>query len=93
MILLGTRKKNHYLSRDSHSFFHKKIYILILLLVTVTTNFLTFQVRNPISITIISNIKKLHGLSPRANYTERATAAFQRSDCQLLRTEGATWSA
>jgi hypothetical protein len=36
--------------------------------------------------------KKLHGRSPRANYTDRATAACRRSDCQLLRTEGATWS-
>jgi hypothetical protein len=26
---------------------------------------------------------KLHGLSPRANYTDRATAACRRSDCQL----------
>jgi hypothetical protein len=34
-----------------------------------------------------------HGLSPRANYTDRATAACRRSDCQLLRIEGATWSA
>jgi hypothetical protein len=33
---------------------------------------------------------KLHGLSPRANYTDRAC---RRSDCQLLRIEGATWSA
>jgi hypothetical protein len=32
---------------------------------------------------------KLHGLSPRANYTDRATAACRRSDCQLLRIEGA----
>jgi hypothetical protein len=32
--------------------------------------------------------KKLHGLSPRANYTDRATAACRRSDCQLLRIEG-----
>jgi hypothetical protein len=31
---------------------------------------------------------KLHGLSPRANYTDRATAACWRSDCQLLRIEG-----
>jgi hypothetical protein len=31
---------------------------------------------------------KLHGLSPRANYTDRATAACRRSDWQLLRTEG-----
>jgi hypothetical protein len=36
---------------------------------------------------------KLHGLSPRANYTDRATAASRRSGCQLLRIEGATWSA
>jgi hypothetical protein len=40
------------------------------------------------------NLKlKLHGLSPRANYTDRATAACRRSHCQLLRIEGATWSA
>jgi hypothetical protein len=33
--------------------------------------------------------KKLNsGLSPRANYTDRATAACRRSDCQLLRIEG-----
>jgi hypothetical protein len=31
---------------------------------------------------------KLHGPSPRANYTDRATAACRRSDCQLLRIEG-----
>jgi hypothetical protein len=36
---------------------------------------------------------KLHGLSPRANYTDRATAASRRSNCQLLRIKGATWSA
>jgi hypothetical protein len=38
-------------------------------------------------------IKKLHGLSPRANYIDRATAACRRSDYQLLRIDGATWSA
>jgi hypothetical protein len=32
-------------------------------------------------------------LSPRANYTDRATAACQRSDCQRLRIEDATLSA
>jgi hypothetical protein len=37
--------------------------------------------------------KKLHGLSPRANYTDRATATCRRSDCQLLRIQGATWAA
>jgi hypothetical protein len=26
----------------------------------------------------------LHGLSPRANYTDRANAACRRSDCQLF---------
>jgi hypothetical protein len=36
---------------------------------------------------------KHHGLSPRANYTDWVTAACRRSDCQLLRIEGATWSA
>jgi hypothetical protein len=35
----------------------------------------------------------LHSLSPRTNYTDRATAACRRSECQLLRIEGATWSA
>jgi hypothetical protein len=37
--------------------------------------------------------RNLHGLSPRANYTDRATTACRRSDCQLLQVEGATWSA
>ena len=31
---------------------------------------------------------KLRGLSPRANYTDRAAAAGRRSQCQLLRIEG-----
>jgi hypothetical protein len=31
---------------------------------------------------------KLHGLSPRANYNDRATVACRRSDCQLLRIRG-----
>jgi hypothetical protein len=36
---------------------------------------------------------KFHGLSPRTNYTYRATAACQRSDYQLFRIKGATLSA
>jgi hypothetical protein len=32
--------------------------------------------------------KKLHGLSPRANYTDRATTACRRSDCQLFADRG-----
>jgi hypothetical protein len=35
-------------------------------------------------------LKKLRGLSPRANYTDRATAACR---LRFLRIEGATWSA
>jgi hypothetical protein len=31
---------------------------------------------------------KLHGLSPRANYTDRAIAACRRSDCQLFADKG-----
>jgi hypothetical protein len=36
---------------------------------------------------------KLRGFGPRANYTDRATAACWRSYCQILRTEGVAWSA
>jgi hypothetical protein len=36
---------------------------------------------------------KLRGVSPRANYAERATAAWRRSLCQLLLIKGAVWSA
>jgi hypothetical protein len=38
------------------------------------------------------NHKKLRGLSPPANYTDRATAVCRRNSCQLSRIEGATWS-
>jgi hypothetical protein len=31
---------------------------------------------------------KLHDLSPRANYTDRATAACRRSDCHLFAARG-----
>jgi hypothetical protein len=37
--------------------------------------------------------QKLRGFSPRANYTDRAITVCRRSWCQLLRIEGATWSA
>jgi hypothetical protein len=46
-----------------------------------------------INLLITKKKTKLHGLSPRANYTDREKAACRRSDCQLLRIEGATWSA
>jgi hypothetical protein len=35
----------------------------------------------------------LVALSPHANYTDRTTAACRRSQCQLLRIDGVTWSA
>jgi hypothetical protein len=37
--------------------------------------------------------KKLRGRSPQAKYTDRATAACRRSQCQPLRVEGVAWSA
>jgi hypothetical protein len=56
-------------------------------LVIITSCFIAYVDFGP------SCIKKnLHGLSPRANYTDRATAACPLSVCQLLRIEGATWS-
>jgi hypothetical protein len=42
--------------------------------------------------TELSEKKNLHGPSPRANYTDRATTASRRSGCQLLRIKGAMWS-
>jgi hypothetical protein len=42
---------------------------------------------------LIETKTKLHGLSPRPNYTDRATAACRRSDCELLRIKGSMWSA
>jgi hypothetical protein len=36
---------------------------------------------------------KLHGLSPRANYTDRATAVVGEVIVNFLPIEGATWSA
>ena len=37
---------------------------------------------------ILIYINSLRGLSPQANYTDRAAAAVRRSKCQLLRIEG-----
>jgi hypothetical protein len=49
--------------------------------------------KNELASVVVKQTNKLHSLSPRANYTDRATAACRQSDCQLLRIEGATWSA
>jgi hypothetical protein len=51
-----------------------------------TTDFLLKYINN-------NNNKKLRGLSPQANYTDRATAACWRSLRQILRIEGVAWSA
>jgi hypothetical protein len=56
-------------------------------------NFLGFITEFPSELLFFIPKKKLHGLSPRSNYTDRATAACRRSDCQLLQIVGATWSA
>jgi hypothetical protein len=53
---------------------------------------LIYQQHKHIDLIVTSKKTKLHGLSPQANYTDRATAACRRSDYQLLRIEGATWS-
>jgi hypothetical protein len=42
---------------------------------------------------VVQQQQHLRGLSPRANYTDRATAACRRSYCQLLPIEGVVWSA
>jgi hypothetical protein len=38
-------------------------------------------------------LNKLRGFSPQANYTDWATAACRRNQCQLLRIESISWSA
>jgi hypothetical protein len=38
-------------------------------------------------------IRKFRGFSPPANYTNRATAACRRSECQRYWIEGVAWSA
>jgi uncharacterized protein with WD repeat len=49
-------------------------------------------VRNVLSAYISCPLKnqkiELHGLSPRPNYTDRATAAYLRSNCQLFADRG-----
>jgi hypothetical protein len=37
---------------------------------------------------MLFTLKRLHGLSPRANYTDREIAAYRRSDCQLFADRG-----
>jgi hypothetical protein len=67
--------------------------IKILLLQTVSNFSAALPSYHFALISLIKTKTKLHGLSPRANYTDRETAACWRSDCQLVRIEGATWSA
>jgi hypothetical protein len=51
------------------------------------------RMHSPIINIIKKHKNKLPGMSPRANYTDRATAASRRTGYQLLRIKGATWSA
>jgi hypothetical protein len=62
-------------------------------IILIAFNAKRFMYLKRVSFYKLNKKKKLHGLSPRANYTDRATAACRRSDCQLVRIEGATWSA
>jgi hypothetical protein len=48
----------------------------------------TFSIYNYNNILLIYFLKKLPRLSPRANYTDRATADCRRSDCQLFADRG-----
>jgi hypothetical protein len=61
----------------------------------LTITFCNWQVPNSkigVEFYLLSLLKtkkiKLHGLSPRANYTDRATAACRRSDYQLFADRG-----
>jgi hypothetical protein len=45
------------------------------------------------TILLVKKKKKLHGLSPRANYNRPSDRRFSAKCCQLVRIEGATWSA
>jgi hypothetical protein len=47
-----------------------------------------FSVKNLLPLRIKNKKTKLHGLSPRVNYTDRATEACRRSDCQLFTDRG-----
>ena len=60
---------------------------------TPNTKFLGLVIANSLSWKDHIKLTKLRGLSPRANYTDRAAAAGRRSKCQLLRIEDVTWSA
>jgi hypothetical protein len=58
----------------------------------------TIGVRTRWVLTVMYNTQNpwiygLRGLSPRANCTDRATAACRQSKCQLLRIESVAWSA
>jgi hypothetical protein len=63
----------------------------VTVLVKFLSQFICFLLYN--EQTTNTNKNKLRGLSPKANYTDRVTAACQRIDLQLLRIEGVVWSA
>jgi hypothetical protein len=53
-----------------------------------TDSLVVLKSHSSLLIKVVIKLKtKLRGLSPRANYTDRAIAACRRSSCQLLRIE------
>jgi hypothetical protein len=71
----------------SNDFFYINIWRLFRYLVTAPVG-MSWNISSP-----YEKKTKLRGLSTQANCTDRATAACQRSWCQLLWVEGVAWSA
>jgi hypothetical protein len=79
-----------YLKKYNVCFVKTPLYLLKLMniLININRSFYARNKYNTITLIIDNNDdhddkKKLHGLSPRANYTDRATAASRRSVANL----------
>jgi hypothetical protein len=91
---LSHKYVNPCLQRHTSHYINKSSRIRIMLCVHINFYLQThiLQPINELQPLISKKTNKLHGVSPRANYTSRATAAFRQIDCQHLRIEGATRS-
>jgi hypothetical protein len=78
---------------NNRFFFSEALYSVVLFPHTSLAETAADRLKSCLVFKGIKQTNKLHGLSPRVNYTDRATAASRRSVCQLLRIKGATWSA